>query len=201
MDTIAYEAHGNLYLNITNRCSANCVFCIKNYSDGVYGYNLKLKKEPGVGEVIGELEGRELSDYREVVFTGLGEPTVRFDEMLEITRWLKSRGSAVRLDTIGHVKLLYPGSTPAKELSAAGMDVVSVSLNAHDETTYNQLCRPKFRGSYDSMLGFAGDVVKEGMKLRLTVVDLPAVDIGKCRELARGLRGEFKVRSYATANP
>ena len=25
-ETIGYEAHGNLYLNITNRCSADCVF-------------------------------------------------------------------------------------------------------------------------------------------------------------------------------
>jgi len=43
-DTICYEAFGNLYLNITNRCSANCVFCIRKSCDGVYGYDLRLSK-------------------------------------------------------------------------------------------------------------------------------------------------------------
>ncbi|MEI6315075.1 MAG: hypothetical protein WCO89_09405 [Syntrophus sp. (in: bacteria)] len=50
-DTIGYEAFGNLYLNITNRCSASCVFCIRNFCDGVYGYDLRLSKEPSEEEI------------------------------------------------------------------------------------------------------------------------------------------------------
>ncbi len=196
-DTIIYEAHGNLYLNITNRCTSECVFCIKRYSDGVYGYNLRLVKEPILSEIIKQLSNIELQKYNEVVFTGLGEPLVRLDEVLEITRWLSARGMTVRLDTIGHAKLLYPERKVAKELADAGMKIVSVSLNAQDEETYNSLCVPKYRNSYSKMLEFAGDVSKSGIELRFTVVNLPAVNIPECREIAKEYCADFKVRGYS----
>ena len=195
-DTIVYEAHGNLYLNITNRCTSDCVFCIKRYSDGVYGFNLRLSKEPAVSTIIDELSGIELSKYREAVFTGLGEPLVRLDEVLEITQWLTSQGMRTRLDTIGHAKLIYPGRNVAKELADAGMKIISISLNAHDEETYNQLCAPKHRNSYQKMLEFARDVSKAGMELRFTVVNLPKVDIDKCASIAKEYCADFKVRGY-----
>lgn len=195
-DTIVYEAHGNLYLNITNRCTADCVFCIKRYSDGVYGYNLRLSKEPALSQIIKELSGFELSQYKEVVFTGFGEPLVRLDDVLEITKWLTKRGIPVRLDTIGHAKLLYPGRNVACELAESGMKVVSISLNAHDAETYNQLCDPKYIKAYEKMLEFARDVSKAGMELRFTVVNLPLVDVGKCRKIAKEYCAELKVRGY-----
>ena len=195
-DTIIYEAHGNLYLNITNRCTADCVFCIKRYSDGVYGYNLRLSKEPTLPEIINELSRQELSNYKEVVFTGLGEPLVRLDNVLEITKWLTTRGIPVRLDTIGHAKLLYPDRNVAEELAESGMKVVSISLNAQDAETYNKLCDPRYIRAYENMLEFAKDVSKSGMELRFTVVNLPVVNIEKCREIAKEYCAEFKVRSY-----
>jgi TatD family-associated radical SAM protein len=183
-DTIVYEAHGNLYLNITNRCTAECVFCLKRYSDGVYGYNLRLSKEPKLPEILNELSKLELSRYREVVFTGFGEPLVRLDDVLEITKWLANRGIPVRLDTIGHARLLYPDRNVAKELAESGIKVVSISLNAQDADTYNQLCDPKYIKAYEKMLEFAKDVSKAGMELRFTVVKLPVVDIEKCKKIA-----------------
>jgi cyclic pyranopterin phosphate synthase len=196
-DTIIYEAHGNLYLNITNRCTADCVFCIKRYSDGVYGYNLRLSKEPSLPEIIQQLSDLELSNYKEVVFTGLGEPLVRLDNVLEITKWLTTRGIPMRLDTIGHAKLLYPDRNVAEELAESGMKVVSISLNAHDAETYNQLCDPKYIRAYENMLEFAKDVSKSGMELRFTVVNLPVVDIEKCKEIAKEYCADFKVRRYS----
>jgi cyclic pyranopterin phosphate synthase len=195
-DTILYEAHGNLYLNITNRCTAECVFCIKRYSDGVYGYNLRLSKEPSLPEIIKQLSELELSKYKEVVFTGLGEPLVRLDDVLEITKWLTTRGIRVRLDTIGHAKLLYPDRDVASELAGSGMKVVSISLNAQDANTYNQLCDPKYIKAYDKMLEFARDVSKAGLDLRFTVVNLPVVDIEKCKKIAKEYCADFKVRGY-----
>ncbi len=195
-ETTIYEAHDNLYLNITNRCTAECVFCIKRYSDGVYGYNLRLSKEPSLSQILKELSNIELSKYKEAVFTGLGEPMVRLDDVLEITKWLTARGIPVRLDTIGHAKLLYPDRNVARELAEAGMKIVSISLNAQDEDTYNQLCAPKSRNAYEKMLEFANEVSKAGMELRFTVVNLPMVDIAKCREIAQAYCADFKVRGY-----
>lgn len=196
-DTIIYEAHGNLYLNITNRCTADCIFCLKRYSDGVYGYNLRLLKEPTLPEIIKQLSEHDLSKYKEVVFTGFGEPLLRLDDVLEITKWLTTRGIPVRLDTSGHARLLYPDRNVAEELAGSGMKVVSLSLNAQDAATYNQLCDPKYIRAYEKMLEFAKDISKSGMELRFTVVNLPVVDIEKCKKIATEYCADFKVRHYS----
>ena len=196
-NTIVYPAHGNLYLNITNRCTCNCIFCIKNYGNGVYGYNLILSSEPDVKEVIADLGFFDLSTFNEVVFTGLGEPLSRLDDVMEITRWLKARDVKVRIDTIGHARLQYPNRNVAHELKKAGVDEISISLNTHDEKTYNELVRPRlYKNSYQSVKDFARDVVKAEIKLRFTVLDLPPVDIEKCHEIADEIGAEFKIRRY-----
>lgn len=195
-DTIIYEAHGNLYLNITNRCTADCIFCLKRYSDGVYGYNLRLSKEPTLSEIIKQLSEYELSKYKEVVFTGFGEPLVRLNDVIEVTKWLTIRGIPVRLDTSGHAKLLYPDRHVAQEIADSGMKVVSISLNAQDVDTYNRLCDPRYIKAYQKMLEFAKDISKSGMELRFTVVDLPVVNIEKCKDIANKYCAAFKVRHY-----
>ena len=193
-DTICYEAFGNLYLNITNRCSANCVFCIRNTCDGVYGYNLRLSREPSEEEIIRALENLNLTKYKEVVFTGFGEPTCRFDTVLRITEWLHKRGIHVRLDSNGHATLMHPGRDVVAELKAAGLDAVSVSLNAESEEKYNRLCRPIFEGSYQALLDFTKKALKAGLRTRMTVVRQQGIDIRECERIATGLGASFRVR-------
>jgi TatD family-associated radical SAM protein len=193
-DTISYEALGNLYLNITNRCSASCVFCLRNTCDGVYGYDLRLSREPSEEEIISELESRKLSKYKEIVFTGFGEPTCRLDTVIRITQWLHQRGISVRLDTNGHAALMHPGRDVVAELKAAGLDAVSVSLNAESEETYNRLCRPVFEGSYRAVLDFTKKAVKAGIQTRMTVVEQQGIDIRQCERIATALGASFRVR-------
>lgn len=193
-DTISYQSFGNLYLNITNQCSASCVFCIRHFSDGVYGYNLRLSKEPSEEEIIRELESLNLTQYKEVVFTGFGEPTCRFDMLLRLTTWLHKKGMHVRLDTNGHASLMYPGRDVVEELKTAGLDAVSVSLNAESEEKYNRLCKPVFEGSYGALLDFTKKAVKASIRTRMTVVWQPDINISECERIARGLGASFKVR-------
>ncbi|SEM25062.1 radical SAM protein, TatD family-associated [Syntrophus gentianae] len=193
-ETICYEEFGNLYLNITNQCSARCVFCIRYFADGVYGYNLRLSREPSEEEILAELERLDLGRYREVVFTGFGEPTCRFDSLLHITKWLSEKCVFVRLDTNGHAALLNPGRDVVEELKAAGMKAVSVSLNAESEEKYNQLCRPSLNGSYKAMLNFTRDAVAAGLQTRMTVVGRQDIDIGKCKKIAAEIGSSFRVR-------
>ncbi|MCQ1537047.1 radical SAM protein [Methanosarcina sp. KYL-1] len=199
MDTIYYKAHGNLYLNLTNRCTADCVFCIRNFATGVYGYDLRLSKEPSVEEIIEALEKLDLSKYREIVFTGLGEPTLRLDVLLEVTHWLKKRELKVRLDTNGHASLIHPKKDVITELKRAGIDSISVSLNAESEETYNRLCRPAHKNAYRAVLDFVREARKAGIPTRVTVVELPEIDVEKCRKLAAELDSDFHVRKLSEA--
>ena len=193
-DTIYYEAYGNLYLNITNKCSASCVFCVRDFSDGVYGYNLRLSHEPTVEEIISELETLDLSKYKEVVFTGFGEPTIRLDELLKITRYLNERNIVVRLDTNGHAGLIHPDRNVISELKEAGLSAVSVSLNAESEELYNELCRPIYDNSYQAMLDFTKEALDAGIHTRMTVVGVPEIDIEKCERIAHDIGADFHVR-------
>jgi GTP 3',8-cyclase len=199
MDTICYEAHKNLYINLTNRCSADCVFCIRNFADGVYGYDLRLSKEPRAEEVIRALEGLDLSKYREIVFTGLGEPTLRFDVVLSVTRWLKSRNIRVRLDTNGQAALINPEKDVVSELKAAGIDSISVSLNAESEEKYNMLCRPIHKNAYNAVLEFVRGARKAGISTRVTVVNVSEIDLEKCKKLADELDSDFHIRALSEA--
>jgi TatD family-associated radical SAM protein len=199
MDTICYEAYKNLYINLTNRCSADCSFCIRNFADGVYGYDLRLSIEPTAEEVIGAMEGLDLSKYREIVFTGLGEPTLRFDVVLTVTRWLKSLNIRVRLDTNGQAALINPGRDVVSELEAAGIDSVSVSLNAESEEKYNKLCRPIHKNAYNAVLEFIRGARKAGISTRVTVVNVSEIDIEKCKKLADELDSDFHIRALSEA--
>lgn len=193
-NTICYEAHGNLYLNITNRCSAHCSFCVRNFQTGVYGYDLRLSKDPSVEEIIAGLEKHDLSGYGEIVFTGFGEPTLRFEVLLKITQWLKSKGAYVRLDTNGHAQLINPGKNVIEDLKEAGLDAVSVSLNAESQEKYDKICKPAYPDAYQAMLDFTRDAVDTGMDTRMTVVRIPEINIEKCRKIAFSLGAGFHVR-------
>jgi len=198
MADIVYEANNNLYLNITNRCTANCIFCLKHHTNGAYGYNLKLEQEPTLEEVLKTLERFNLHSYQEIVFTGLGEPLLRLELVLDITRWLKKHGcKQVRIDTNGHAPLIHPHRNVATELAQAGIDTVSISLNAHNQETYNLLCQPKFKNAFSTILAFARQLKKTGIKTRFTIVDLPMVDIKTCQKLAQKTGADFKIRKYS----
>ena len=45
---LAYRGgDGSIYLNLTNRCSCACTFCLREWTDGVYGENLRPRPRAG----------------------------------------------------------------------------------------------------------------------------------------------------------
>jgi TatD DNase family protein len=182
---------GNLYLNITNQCTNDCSFCIRNATDTLWGYNLKLRTEPTVDELMAAIG--DPSRYGEVVFCGYGEPTVRLDVIVEIGRRLKAKGVTVRLDTNGQGSLVWNRNI-APELADA-VDAVSVSLNAADAETYDRVCASRYgRNAYEHVLAFVRESVKAGMDVSVSVVDVPEIDIEAARRVARDLGVPLKVR-------
>ena len=194
-----YWLDNTLYLNITNQCSNCCYFCLKRYRRGVGGFNLKLAKEPAVTEITSELaEVLHMRSWDGLVFCGFGEPTERLDVLLSVARWVRQhygRPLQIRLDTNGHGYMLNAGRDVAAELKAAGVDKVSVSLNAGDRETYLEICKPTFPEAYEAVLEFIRRA-KLVLEVEVTAVRLPEVDLAKVQAVADGLGVVFKVREY-----
>ena len=65
--TITYEVDAGLYINITNRCSNNCEFCIRRNGDGAYGSDtLWLTREPTVEEIKKDIDKRGILWYNHI---------------------------------------------------------------------------------------------------------------------------------------
>jgi TatD family-associated radical SAM protein len=196
--TIAYRAGTSLYLNVTNRCSSSCEFCIREWSEGVYGADLRLDHEPGLDEVTQAVEVAFLDGpAEEVVFCGFGEPTMRLDLLLAVAEWLRLRRVRSRLDTNGHGELLNPGVDVPAALAEAGLDAVTVSLNASGPEEYDRVCRPVFSKSYRAVLRFAERCRKLGIETTLTAVDYPGADLPGVAAVAVALGAGFRARGYA----
>ena len=196
---VVYWLDNNLYLNITNCCSNNCWFCFRNFKQGVGGFNLKLREEPALAEVVRELEAAlALRHWKEIVFCGFGEPTARLDILLEVTRWIRNHVGAVivRVDTNGHGCRLNNGRDVARELKMAGVDKVSVSLNGWDEETYGANCRPEFEGAFEIVKDFVKKAAEADLQVEISAVRMPEVDIEKVQEIAKSLNVPLRIREY-----
>jgi radical SAM protein, TatD family-associated len=192
LDLYVYEYNGKAYINLTNKCTNSCTFCIRNGHDGVDGYNLWLKKEPTAQEVIELLK----KDQKDVVFCGFGEPTIKIEELKEIARFVKSYGGNVRLNTNGHASAFHKRDI-AKELAGL-VDEVSISLNNSDPGKYNEVCRSVFgKEGYLHLLQFARDCVENGIAVTFSVVDvIGEEDIAKCSKIAEEIGANFRVRTF-----
>ncbi len=190
---IAYVIRNSIYLNITNRCSNRCTFCIRQSSDTVKGHHLWLEKEPAVEEVIAALG--DVTPYDEVVFCGYGEPTERLDVVKEVARWAKSKGKKVRLVTNGEGDLL--NSWPIAPELAGLIDRVSISVNTTDPAQFERLCRSEFGDkAHAAVLKFVASCRGIIPDIEITAVSAPGVDMDAVASLAAKLGVEFRPRQY-----
>ncbi|MEK6777911.1 MAG: TatD family hydrolase [bacterium] len=192
-EKIAYRIRDSLYLNITNRCTNTCGFCVRFYSDFVKGHKLRIASEPTSGEVIRAIG--DPKNCREVVFCGYGEPLIRLDLVKEVAAWIKEHGGRVRVNTNGQGNLIHKRNI-LPELKGL-VDVYSVSLNAENEEKYLEICKPVFGlGTYRAVKEFILEAGKSA-EVSVTVVDLPGVDLPACRKIAQEeLKVGFRIRYY-----
>jgi TatD family-associated radical SAM protein len=193
-DKYTYEIGNSLYINLTNKCSNNCDFCVRNNSDGVDGYYLWLKKEPTAQEVIDEMP--DPTKYKEIVFCGYGEPMYKLDEILAIATYVKEKGGSTRINTNGQANLIH-GKDVTPSL-AGKIDVLSISLNESNAKDYQAICHSQFgERAFGAVLDFAKESAKVVPKVVLSVVDiLPQEKIEKCQRLAENTGVALKVRKY-----
>jgi len=192
LDTYVYEYKGRAYINLTNKCTNDCTFCIRNHKDGVGGHELWLTREPTAAGVIALLGEKP----KEVVFCGFGEPTIKIEELKVIAKFVKGYGGHVRLNTNGHASAFH-GRDIASELVGL-VDEVSISLNNSDAEKYNKVSRSSFGvEGYGHMLRFARDCVQYGIAVTFSVMDLIGEeDIAKSKAIADDIGARFRVRQY-----
>ncbi len=189
---IAYRIRDSLYLNLTNRCTNRCCFCVRQRDPYVKGHNLCLDREPSALEIIAAIG--DPSPYKEVVFCGYGEPLLRLETVREVAQWLKERHARIRVNTNGQASLFH-GRDVIPELSGL-VDEYSVSLNAPDREEYNRLCSPENPSAWDAMLDFIRRARESSANVSVTAVAIPGVDMDACRALASELGVSFRPRAY-----
>jgi len=187
---IAYKIRESLYLNITNRCTSKCTFCVRFHSDYVKGHNLRLEHEPTGDEL--KMAIGDPKKYSEVVFCGYGEPLLRLNEVKQVASWVKENGGKVRINTNGHGNMIHKRNI-LPELQGI-VDSMSISLDAHDEKTYERICRPAFENAFNEVLDFIREAKKYIPDIQATVVAMEGVDIEKCREIVDSLGVKLRVR-------
>jgi TatD DNase family protein len=193
---IAYRLRNSLYLNVTNRCTNDCRFCIRNSAPGVGGYDLRLKMEPTAAEVV-EAVG-DAAAYDEIVFCGYGEPTIRWGAVVEVARAVKEAGGVVRLNTNGSAYLTQ-GRDVTPEMAGL-FDKVSVSVNADDEATYGRLCRPRAgRDAWRAAAAFVAGARRYVPTVVITAVANDAVSTAAVESLAKNWGVGFRLRRYVGA--
>lgn len=190
--TVTYTIDDRLYINITDRCTLSCDFCPKTHGSWqVHDYNLQITHRPEVEEIIAEIG--DPTRYRQIVFCGYGEPTLRLKPLLAIASYVKEQGGNVRINTDGLANLVHKHNV-LPEMKGK-IDSLSVSMNAQNAEIYNQHCQPALPGAYEAMLEFLRLAPEYVPDVTATAIDgLEGVDIDACAEMASQLGVKFRRR-------
>ena len=194
-ETFTYELDGNLYINLTSKCTNDCTFCVRNEHASYFGHKLWLRREPSPAEVLAQIPA-DIARYKEYVFCGFGEPTIRLEALAEIGQALKKRGATVRLNTNGQANLIHKRDVTA-ELAAA-VDKINVSLNESNASDYVRLCKPAFgEAAFEGLQDFAKKCAARGIDTWFSAVDVIGRDkIEQCRTIAKQCGVSLRVREY-----
>ena len=199
-DTYLYVLDGNLYVNLTNKCSNACDFCVRNERTSYYGNYLWLRHgDPTVEKVIADSKGfGDLTRFKEVVFCGFGEPTYKVAEMVALCDFFHEKGLKTRLNTNGQGNLIHKRDI-VPDLKDK-IDFVNISLNASCYEKYQPICRSQFReAGFEGMIEFAKLCRKNGVPCRFSIVDcIGEEEVEACKRLAESAKIPLYVRSYIT---
>ena len=191
--SFTYQIGKALYVNVTNRCNADCVFCDRKGEAVINGYNLKMKKseEPDADVYISEIG--DPKNFSEIVFCGYGEPTIRWDVVKQVAKYVKDNGGKTRMNSDGHGNFINKRDI-TQELEGL-IDTVSISLNSTDPNQYAALMRVD-PAMHKEMLDFARRA-KLYTHVVLSIVGLNEVDTQAAKKFVTEEIGvDFREREY-----
>ena len=196
---ILYKVHNNIYVNLTNKCSSACTFCLRQTTDKVgESESLWLEREPSAKEVIEEFAKWDVDKYDEVVFCGFGEPTCAFDVLVEVAGYIKDTYDIpTRLNTNGQGNLIN-GKDIVPQLAGL-IDTVSISLNNPDPVKYQELVRSRFgEKAFDAMIEFAREAVGVVPKVILSTVEttISKEEEARCQQICDEIGATYRIRPF-----
>ncbi|MCM1265535.1 MAG: TatD family nuclease-associated radical SAM protein [Candidatus Gastranaerophilales bacterium] len=189
-----------VYINLTNGCTNDCLFCVRRIKDDVVGADMWLETENiTASDVIEQLEKYQDKLPNGLTFCGYGEPTIKFDILKEVAEYIKRKypDTYIKINTNGHGNAINKKNI-LPELKGL-IDEISISLNAQNEDLYNKLCLPKVDNAYAEMLEFAKTSVQEGFKTTMSIVSGYQnydVDIDKCEKITQDIGAVFRNREW-----
>ena len=197
---LVYLLDGKVYINLTNSCTNNCIFCIRDIKDDVVGANLFLNSENvSANDVIKQLEAMKYKLSDEIIFCGYGEPMLKLDVLKQVAKYIKDKypNKKLRVNTNGHANFVYKRNV-VPELKGL-IDEFSVSLNGENEQEYNELSVPNFTGAYEETKKFIKACSDENIAVTATIVEGYKgrhLNLNKCEEIAKSLGAKFRVREW-----
>lgn len=200
-NVLVYTLDGKIYINLTNRCTNDCIFCLRNDKSDVKGQELWLDDENSTAkDVIEQFEKiYPETPSSEIIFCGYGEPMLKLEELKEVAKYIKQKlpASKIRVNTNGHANFVYKRNV-VPELEGL-VDEFSVSLNGATKEEYNELSQPKFDEAYDEVKKFIKACADERISVVASVVDGykgRRLDLKKCEQIAKDLGAKFRVREW-----
>jgi len=191
---LTYEIENNLYVNVTNKCPNTCDFCVRNIEDA-FSQDLWLEKDPTSVELIEDIFSRNLSQYKQLVFCGFGEPLENIDEVLRVCKEVKKRSSIhIRINTNGLANKIHNANVTPRFKSL--VDSISISLNAKNAEEYDSICHSIFgKDAFPAILDFTQKCKSYVEDVQFSIVDcLPPDHIKECQKIADDLGVNLKVR-------
>ena len=157
----------------------------------VKGHNLHIENEPSVDELKSAIADPQ--KYKEIVFCGYGEPTIRLDVVKEVGSWVKENGGRTRLDTDGHGNVINHRDI-IPELQGI-IDAVSISLNSPDPKEYERLMGSVNGKQWQAMIEFAREAAGAFPEVYMTVVGLDGDELRSAQEFVERTIGvKFRYR-------
>ena len=194
MNNYVYIIDNKIYINLTNRCSNKCDFCIRQGRDGMAGTPLWIDEEPTAEDVIEQLPANLDEFDSEVVFCGFGEPTYNLEALDEVASYLHCVDKTTRVNTNGQANLI--NGEDVTELIVTSCDVINVSLNECNASKYQAQCHSTYgEKAFEAMLEFAQLCKRRGGNVVFSVVNsIGQKDVEACQKLADKMGIPLRVR-------
>ena len=206
MYTLVYSINNEknpktVYVNLTNACTNNCIFCLRTQKDDVCGAEMWHDDNFKLEDVIKQFQSF-MPHAQEIVFCGYGEPFLKKDMMKDFCLYLRKNYPQIkiRVNTNGHANAIY--KTNVAEEFKGLIDTASISLNSDNSSQYDEICKPKIENAFEEVKKFIKACVDAGIEVSTSAVtgfdENININVEECDRISKELGAKFRNREFIT---